>query len=63
MIGNTRENFTQIGLRVDAVELGRPDEAIDHGGALTASVGAGEEIVLATERDGDLTPDFSATVR
>lgn len=44
MIGNTREGFAQIGFRVVALKFGGTDEALDRGGALTASIRAREVI-------------------
>lgn len=52
MLGDAFEDVSQVGLGVDAVELGGTDQAVDVGGTFAAGVGAGEEIILPTERDG-----------
>ena len=51
MIGDAPEDVAQVGLRIKAVELGRTDQAVDRGGAFAAAVGAGEEIVFASQGD------------
>ncbi len=45
MIGDVRQHMLQIGFGIEAVELGRPDEGIEDGGAFASAIGAGEEIV------------------
>jgi len=42
MIGETRQDIGEPGLRIDIVELARLDQRIDSRGSLTAGVGAGE---------------------
>ena len=42
----------QIGFGIAAVELGGLDQGVDCGSAFTAGVGAGEQVVLAAEREG-----------
>lgn len=37
-VGDAREDVGEPGLRVDIVELGRADEAVDHGGSLGTAV-------------------------
>src|SRR3954447_16761560 len=49
--GEAGEDIAQIGLGGDVVELGRLDEGVDGGGTLAAVVRAGEQPVLAAERD------------
>jgi hypothetical protein len=41
MRGDPGQDVGQPGLRIDAVHLGRHDEAVHGGGALTATVGKG----------------------
>jgi hypothetical protein len=47
--GDAREQVAQVGLRIDAVELGGLDQCVDGGGALAAVIRAGEQVVLAAE--------------
>ena len=49
MIGDASENIGKIGLRIDAAHLCRLDDGVDTSGALSAGIGATEEIVFATE--------------
>ena len=51
MVGDAGEHVGEPGLRIDVVELGGDDQAVDDGGALAAAVGAGEQPCLAAERD------------
>ena len=46
------EDIGEIGEGLDAVEAGGLEEAGEDGPGLGAAVGAGEEIILAPERDG-----------
>ena len=52
VLGDALEHVAQVGLEVEAVELRGAEQGVDRGGALAAVVGAGEQPVLATERDG-----------
>src|SRR5258708_27256952 len=45
MIGDVGQHMSQIGFRIEAVELGRPDEGVEDGGTFSSASGAGEEIV------------------
>ncbi len=49
MVGDAGEDVAQISFRVEAVQLGRAGQAVEGGGTLTARVGAGEEIILASQ--------------
>jgi hypothetical protein len=40
MIREVGKHITQVGRRIDAVELGGADERVDRGGALAAAVGS-----------------------
>ena len=51
MVGDAGEDVGQPGLRVDVVQLGRDDEALEDGSALAVAVGAGEQPCLSAERD------------
>jgi len=53
MPADVRQHIAQVGFRLDAVELCRADERIEHRCALAAGIGAGEQPVLAP--DGDRT--------
>jgi hypothetical protein len=48
VVGDTGENVGEVELRVEAVELGGIDQRVHGGGTVTAGVGTGEEIILAT---------------
>ena len=62
------DDVGEIGLRVDAVELAGLDQRSDDGPVLGAAVGAGEQSVLAIERDrpdgalDDVVVDLDAAV-
>lgn len=49
MVADQSQDVTEIGLRIEAVELGALDQGVDDGGALAAAVGAGEEPVLTAD--------------
>ena len=49
MLGDTLENIAQVGFRIELIELGRTDERVDNGRALTAAVSTGEEIIFSAE--------------
>ena len=51
VIGEAFEDITQVGFRIDAVKLGRAQQAVDGRRALSAGIRSGEEIVLAAEGD------------
>src|SRR5258708_34576862 len=59
MIGDVGQHMSQIGLRIEAVELGRTDEGVEDGGTFSSALGAGEGIV-ATH---NATPARSAVGR
>jgi hypothetical protein len=48
MFDSTRKDVPKIVFGVDLVELSSSDERVARGRSLTATVGAGEEVVLAT---------------
>jgi hypothetical protein len=52
MVGDAREHFAQVLFRVQVVEFGRADQGVEGGGALTARIGAGKEVILAAQGDG-----------
>src|SRR5690606_40137389 len=56
MIGDAREHGREIRLRIESVEPGRTDQAVDQSRALTAGIGTGEQVVLAAERHGPDRP-------
>jgi hypothetical protein len=51
MVGDTAEDIGKIVLRVDGVELGAFDQRVHGGGASATGIGAGEQPVLAANRD------------
>ena len=54
--GDAREQVAQVGLRIEAVELGGLDQGVDRRRPQAAVIGAGEQPVLAAERDGPDRP-------
>lgn len=50
MLGNALEHMAQIGLRIETVELGCPDQRVDRRRSLAALVRAGKQVVLAVMR-------------
>jgi hypothetical protein len=49
MISNALQHVAQIKLRINSVELGGTEQAVNGRSAFGAGVGSGEGIVLATE--------------
>ena len=47
MVGNARQDFPQVSLRIEPVELGRLHQAVDRRGTLAAGIRAEEQEVLA----------------
>jgi len=47
VIGDAREHVAEVGFRIDAVQLGRADQAVDRGGAVAAGIGSSKQVVLA----------------
>ena len=68
MIGDAGQDVTQVGFRVEAVELGRFGERVDGGGTLATRVRSGEEIILAAKGDaadrtlGGIIVDLDAAI-
>ena len=52
VVGDAFEDVVEIELRVEAVELGSTEQRVDRGSSLTAGVGAAEEVILPSERNG-----------
>ncbi len=50
MISDGGQYLTQVRLRVQVVQFGRTDQAVNGGGAIAAGIGTGEETVLAAGR-------------
>jgi hypothetical protein len=48
-LGDPGECIAQIGLGVQAIELGRLYDRIDRRGSIATSIGASEEIILTTK--------------
>ena len=46
MVGNAGQDLAQVGFRVEAVEFGRADQAVNGGRPFASGVGTGEEIVF-----------------
>ena len=47
VIGNQGDDMPQIGFGIEAIELGRADQAIQAGSALPSGIRTGEEVVFA----------------
>jgi len=55
--GNLGEHGAEVQFRIEAVELGGADEAVERSSAISACIGASEQVVLATESDSsDILP-------
>ena len=52
MIGDAVDDVGEPGFWIEAIELGGLGQGVEDGGALAAVVGAGEEIILAAQRQG-----------
>ena len=61
MVGDARKHRAQVGLGIEAVELGRADQAVDRRGPFPAHIGAREQIVLAAQGHRPQRP-FSGVV-
>ena len=51
MIGDAPHHARQLCFRVDPVQLRRADQTVDRRRPLAAGIGAGEQVVLASQRD------------
>src|SRR5258708_2800194 len=51
-LGHALQDVPEIGERLDVVELCRGDEGTNGGPSLSATIGAGEQMVLAPKREG-----------
>ena len=61
MIGDTRQHVGEVALRVELVEVGAFDQRVHRRGAATAGVGAGEQVVLAADRNRPVILPMSGT--
>ena len=52
MIGEAGEHVAEVALRIEAVEFGGADQAIEHGGAFAALIRTGKKVILASQGDG-----------
>ena len=50
-VNHSFEHISEIGEGLDVIELGRGEERSDNGPAIAAAVRAGEQMVLAAERN------------
>ena len=50
------EDILDVGVGLDIVELGRGEKRGDDGPTICAAIGAGEQMVLSSERDGPNLP-------
>jgi len=50
VVGDVGQDVSEVAFRVDAVELGCPEQGVDGGGAFSAAVRSGEQIVFPSER-------------
>ena len=46
MVGDAGQHLAQIGFGIEAVELGRTDQAVDRRGAFPARIRSGKQVVL-----------------
>ncbi|MNN59161.1 hypothetical protein D3C81_1742580 [compost metagenome] len=52
MLGNVLKHVGQIGLRVQVVEFGRTDQAVNRSRSFSAGIGTGKQVIFATQCDG-----------
>jgi hypothetical protein len=52
MTGDLCEDLAQIGFRIEAVQFGCADQAVDRGGALPARIRSREQVILAAKDYG-----------
>ena len=52
MLANAGEKLAQIGLGLDAVQLGGTSQGVENGGPLTSRIAAGEEPVFSAKSQG-----------
>jgi hypothetical protein len=68
MIGNTTQHRSQISFRIDAIQLRRAQQTVDHRRPLPASIGPCKQIILAADGDGtqrafcSVVIDFEVTI-
>src|SRR5258708_2635667 len=68
MISDVCEHVAQVGFWVNRIEFSRTDQSVEGCGPLPSGIGAGKQIVLATECNGAQSPfrrvvvDLKATV-
>jgi hypothetical protein len=60
VIGDAGEHVSEPGLGIDVVESGGGDQAVDDGGAVATTIGAGEQPGLAAERNHPVILPISA---
>lgn len=66
VLGDASEELAQVGLWVEAIELGGADEAVERRGTLAASVGSSEEIIFlqrATALNARSAAELSISMR
>lgn len=56
VIGDLFEQATEIELRTEPVELGRAEQRVDGGGAVTAGIGSAEKEVLPSQSHDAQSP-------
>ena len=56
VIGDLFEHAAEIELRIKPVELGRSQQRVDRGGAVTAGIGSAEQEILPAEGYGAQSP-------
>jgi len=56
MVGEAGEYVAQVALWIEAIQFRGTDQAVEDGGALSARLGAGKKVVLASQSDGTQGP-------
>ena len=56
MLGDALQHLAQIGFRVETVQFGRANQAIDCGSAFATGIGSREQIVLPPQGHGPQRP-------
>ena len=52
MIGDTSQDFAQVGIGFGAIEHRRADQTVESSRTRAAAIGAGEQIIAATQDKG-----------
>jgi hypothetical protein len=60
VVGDARQDRAQVGFGIEAVQFGRPQQAIEGSGSFPTGVGAREELVATAHGDSEFHRFFRA---